>query len=55
MTFRKVAVFMGGTSSERDISLKSGQAVADGLRETGYEVAPIVLDRDSVPPLPAGI
>jgi D-alanine-D-alanine ligase len=54
MAFRKVAVLMGGTSSEREVSLKSGQAVVGGLRAAGYTVAPIVLERDAVPALPEG-
>lgn len=33
----KVAVLMGGTSSEREISLKSGQAVLAGLVEAGID------------------
>ena len=36
--FKKVAVLKGGPSSEREISLKSGAAVAKGLRAAGYEV-----------------
>ncbi len=36
----KVVVLMGGPSSERTVSLKSGRAVADGLREAGHEVVP---------------
>lgn len=36
--FNKVAVLKGGPSSERSVSLKSGAAVASGLREAGYEV-----------------
>ena len=35
---QRVAVLMGGTSTEREISLRSGAAVAKGLREKGYEV-----------------
>jgi D-alanine-D-alanine ligase len=54
MAFRKVAVLMGGVSSERDVSLKSGQAVTEGLREAGYTVESIVLARAEVPPLPEG-
>ena len=42
--FRRVAVLMGGPSSERDVSLRSGAAVAQGLREAGYEVAAVALD-----------
>lgn len=34
----KVLVLMGGTSQEREISLKSGQAVSEALQRTGYEV-----------------
>ena len=32
--FGKVAVLMGGQSAEREISLKSGEAVLPSLRET---------------------
>lgn len=31
----KIAVLQGGTSAERDVSLRSGQAVVAGLREAG--------------------
>jgi D-alanine-D-alanine ligase len=34
----KIAVLMGGDSSEREISLMTGQAVAAGLRRAGHEV-----------------
>lgn len=36
--FKSVAVLKGGPSSERDVSLRSGAAVAKGLREAGYDV-----------------
>ncbi len=36
----RVAVLMGGIGGEREVSLKSGQAVAAGLREVGYPVVP---------------
>lgn len=39
---KKIAVLMGGTSTESKISLKSGKAVADALRSKGYDV--IALD-----------
>ncbi len=39
--FRRVAVLMGGISSEREISLRSGKAVAQGLRDGGYDVEEI--------------
>jgi len=37
----KVAVLMGGTSAERDVSLMSGSAVLAGLREAGVNAHPI--------------
>jgi D-alanine-D-alanine ligase len=37
----KVAVLMGGTSAERDVSLMSGSAVLAGLREAGINAHPI--------------
>ena len=44
-SFEHVAVLMGGWSSERDISLKSGMAVADALEQEGYKVSRIDVDR----------
>lgn len=35
--FETLAVLMGGPSSERDVSMRSGRAVAKGLREAGYK------------------
>ncbi|MBM4143217.1 MAG: D-alanine--D-alanine ligase [Lentisphaerae bacterium] len=52
--FTKVAVLMGGFSTEREISLQSGQAVARGLAEAGYDVAAVDL-RDRDPRFPAGV
>ena len=37
----RVTVLMGGTSSERDVSLASGLRVTQALREFGYNVRPI--------------
>ncbi|OGV49197.1 MAG: hypothetical protein A2X49_04450 [Lentisphaerae bacterium GWF2_52_8] len=37
----KIAVLKGGTSSEREVSLESGAAVAKALREAGCEVVEI--------------
>ncbi len=42
----KIAVLMGGKSSEREISLKTGRAVSKGLRELGYEVVELDLTED---------
>ncbi len=52
--FRKVAVLMGGPSSERAVSLRSGAAVAGALRERGYEVAEVVVGEDSSFAVPPG-
>jgi len=50
--FNKVAVLMGGISSEREISLKSGKAVAKGLREGNYDVVEVdVTGRDFMLPV----
>ena len=38
---KKVSVIMGGTSSEREISLISGQTVAQALKTAGYQVGTI--------------
>jgi D-alanine-D-alanine ligase len=43
---KRVAVLMGGWSSEREISLVSGAAVAKALDEAGYDVLPIDVTRD---------
>lgn len=40
----QVAVVMGGTSPEREISLVSGKAIAEGLRRAGETVFEVVAD-----------
>ena len=45
----KIAVFMGGDSSERDVSLRSGAAVADALRHGGYGVTVFDLKKCELP------
>lgn len=42
MKKRRVGVLMGGTSAERDISLKTGEGVARALEARGHEVARVV-------------
>ncbi|ACH74377.1 D-alanine--D-alanine ligase [Salmonella enterica] len=37
----KIAVLLGGTSAERDVSLNSGAAVLAGLREGGIDAHPV--------------
>ncbi len=47
MTTRKhVAVLLGGWSSEREVSLRSGKACADALERRGYQVSRIDVGRD---------
>jgi len=43
----KIVVLMGGKSSEREISLLTGKAVAEGLRKLGHEVIEMDLDKDT--------
>jgi D-alanine-D-alanine ligase len=45
---KKVGVLMGGMSSEREISLKSGNAVLASLRRSGYQAVGIDADRELV-------
>jgi D-alanine-D-alanine ligase len=42
----KVAVLRGGRSSEHDVSLRSGESVANGLREAGHEPVEVLIERD---------
>lgn len=53
MVRRCIAVAMGGTSHEAEVSLRSGAAVAKALREAGYDVLEAVLTEDSVREIPA--
>jgi D-alanine-D-alanine ligase len=43
---KSVAVLMGGWSSEREVSLSSGKACAKALRDKGYTVTEIDVQRD---------
>ena len=40
-SFKRVAVLLGGRSTEREVSLVSGRACADALREEGFEIIEI--------------
>ncbi len=44
---KRIAVLMGGWSSEREVSLVSGVAVAEALDIAGYEVSRIEAGRDA--------
>jgi D-alanine-D-alanine ligase len=43
---KRVAVLMGGWSSERDVSLSSGMECAKALRKSGYDVTEIDAQKD---------
>ncbi len=43
---KRVGVLMGGLSAERDVSLRTGAAVAKALRSLGYQVVEIDVGRD---------
>jgi D-alanine-D-alanine ligase len=42
----RVGVLLGGISAERDVSLRSGEAIVQALRSLGHEAIPLVVDRD---------
>jgi D-alanine-D-alanine ligase len=46
MQSRKIGVLLGGLSSEREVSLRTGEAVIAALRDRGHEVTPIYVDHD---------
>jgi len=46
ITEKKIGVLMGGTSAEREVSLKSGTAVFDALQQKGYRVVAIDVGHD---------
>jgi D-alanine-D-alanine ligase len=45
---RKVGVLMGGISSEREVSLRSGAAVSEALEQAGYDVVCIEVNDERV-------
>jgi D-alanine-D-alanine ligase len=45
MRWNRVGVLMGGLSAEREVSISSGDAVADGLERSGYDVVRIDVTR----------
>lgn len=53
---KKIAVLMGGTSSEREISIASGTNIAEALESLGkYEVVRVVLDADNLDAMPKDV
>lgn len=46
MKSKRIGVLMGGLSSEREVSIKSGDAVFEALISRGYDAVKIYVDRD---------
>lgn len=46
LTDKKIGVLMGGTSAEREVSLKSGHAVFDALKRLNYNVVAVDVGPD---------
>ena len=44
----RVAVLMGGRSSEHDVSLVTGKGVVDNLNKEKYDVLPVIISRDGL-------
>jgi D-alanine-D-alanine ligase len=42
----RIGVLLGGMSAERDVSLKTGEAIVDALKTRGHDVLPIFVDHD---------
>ena len=42
----RVGVLYGGLSAEREVSMRSGEAVVRALRSNGHDVVPVVVGRD---------
>ncbi len=53
MSRLRVAVLMGGRSSEHEISFASGRSVLQGLEEAGFEAVPIEISHEGRWSLPA--
>jgi D-alanine-D-alanine ligase len=53
--YKNVAVLMGGISSERDVSLKSGAAISKALKTSGFNVTEVDICEAKVPELPDNI
>lgn len=46
ITDKRIGILMGGTSAEREVSLKSGKAILNVLEKAGYDVRPIDAGKD---------
>src|SRR5262245_18539767 len=43
---KRVGILMGGVSSEREVSLNTGNAIYEALKERGYDVVKVLVDRN---------
>src|ERR1700758_5640977 len=43
---RKIGVLLGGLSAERDVSIRSGEAILTALADRGHDAVPVFVDRD---------
>ncbi|MBI5367963.1 MAG: hypothetical protein HZA54_13065 [Planctomycetes bacterium] len=50
----RIAVLLGGFSSEREVSLRSGRAVVEALRAKGHEAWPVDVRDERVEELGPG-
>lgn len=46
MTSKRVGILMGGISSEREVSLRTGNAIFEALAARGHDVVKVPVDRD---------
>lgn len=47
LTNKRIGVFMGGISTEREVSLRSGYAIYNALKGRGYDAVGILINSDS--------
>jgi len=48
---KRIGVIMGGASMEREVSLKSGNAILQALKRLGYQALPVVIEEDVLNPI----
>ncbi|MGW8322553.1 MAG: D-alanine--D-alanine ligase family protein, partial [Thermodesulfobacteriota bacterium] len=48
VTEKRIGVIMGGSSSEREVSLNSGRPVAKALSDRGYTVIPLEITNETL-------
>ncbi len=45
LTDKKIGVLMGGDSAEAEVSLKTGTAILNALKKSGYRAVPVLMNR----------